>query len=194
MLNRLVLFVVTTLLATKSLLGAPKESDYYCILSYTIPDNISLECGALEFMPDGRLAVSTRYGDVYLVDNLYDDPPKQATFTRWATGMHEVLGLAYNAKDGFLYAVQRGEITKLKDTDGDDACDVFETFCDDWAVTGDYHEYALGSKFDREGNLYVALTLTGAVISDVPVRGWCMKVTPDGKAHPFASGLRSPVG
>src|SRR5688572_18378249 len=163
-----------------SLSAAPKESDCYKIHTFSIPESITLECGALEFMPDGRLAVATRFGDIYLVNNLYDDPPAKAQFVRWASGLHEVLGLAYNAKDGFLYAVQRGEITKLKDTDNDDACDVFETFCDDWAVTGDYHEYALGSKFDREGNLFVALTLTGSFTSDVPFRGWCMKVTPDG--------------
>ena len=174
--------------------AAPKESDYYRILSYTIPESITLECGGLEFMPDGRLAVATRHGDVYLVNNLYDEPPKQALFTRWASGMHEVLGLAFNAKDGFLYAFQRGEITKLKDTDGDDLCDVYETFCDEWAISGDHHEYGLGSRFDKEGNLYLAQCLTGSFTSEAPFRGWALKITPDGKSHPFASGLRSPGG
>lgn len=190
---RPILFTVALLIAAHAH-AAAKESDFYKIHTFNIPETITLECGALEFMPDGRLAVSTRHGDVYLVNNLYDEPPKSAQFVKWASGLHEVLGLAFNAKDGFLYAVQRGEITKLKDTNGDDVADVYETFCDDWAVTGDYHEYALGSKFDREGNLYVALTLTGSFTSDVPFRGWCLKITPDGKAHPFASGFRSPGG
>ncbi|CAA9394471.1 MAG: probable large, multifunctional secreted protein, partial [uncultured Phycisphaerae bacterium] len=174
--------------------GAPKESDYYKIVSFPIPEAITLEVGGLEFMPDGRLAVSTRFGDIYLVTNLYDDPPKKAQYVRWATGLHEVLGLAYNAKDEFLYAVQRGEITKLKDTDADDVADVFETYCDEWGISGDYHEYPIGSRFDREGNLFVVLCLTGSFTSDAPYRGWCLKVTPDGKAHPFASGIRSPAG
>jgi hypothetical protein len=64
-----------------------------------------------------------------------------------------MLGLAYNAKDGFLYAVQRPEVTRLKDSDNDGKADVYETFCDGWAITGDYHEYPIGSKFDKEGNL-----------------------------------------
>ena len=174
--------------------GAPEESDYYKIVSFPIPEAITLEVGGLEFMPDGRLAVSTRFGDIYLVTNLYDDPPKKAQYVRWATGLHEVLGLAYNPKDEFLYAVQRGEITKLKDTDADDAADVFETYCDEWGISGDYHEYPIGSRFDREGNLFVVLCLTGSFTSDAPYRGWCLKVTPDGKAHPFASGIRSPAG
>lgn len=174
--------------------AAPKESDYYQIHAFNIPDNITLEVGGLEFMPDGRLAVSTRYGDVYLVSGLYDTPPKRAQFTLWASGLHEVLGLAFNPKDGYLYATQRGEITKLKDTNADDLADRFETYCDDWGISGDQHEYPIGSTFDREGNLYVVLCLTGSFTSDAPYRGWCLKITPDGKAHPFASGIRSPAG
>jgi glucose/arabinose dehydrogenase len=173
---------------------AAAEADYYKLIEIPIPENITLEVGAMECMPDGRLAVSTRRGDVYMLENAYEDPAKNVKFTRWATGLHEVLGLAYNPKDGFLYAVQRGEVTKLKDTDSDGRADVYETFCDGWAISGDYHEYPIGSKFDKDGNLYVVLCLTGSFTSDVPYRGWCVQVTPDGKMHPFASGIRSPAG
>ena len=44
------------------------------------------------------------------------------------------MGLAYNPKDGYLYAIQRGEITRLKDTDGRGHANVYETFCDDWGI------------------------------------------------------------
>src|SRR3954466_7470875 len=171
----------------------PKESDFYKLVSYKIPDNVALECGAMEFLPDGRLAVATRFGDIYLASNL-DSKFNTPQFTRWAGGLHEVLGLAYNKRDGYLYAVQRGEVSRLKDSDNDGTADVFETFCDDWGISGDYHEYAMGSKFDRDGNLYVVLCLTGSFTSDARFRGWCLKITPDGKAHPFASGIRSPGG
>jgi glucose/arabinose dehydrogenase len=170
---------------------ASAEDEYYKILSFTPPDDVVLEPGGFEMMPDGKLAVSTRRGDIYTVANAFGDP-KKATFDRWATGLHEVLGLAW--RDGWLYAVQRGEVSRLKDTDNDGRADVFETFCDDWGISGDYHEYAMGSKFDKEGNLYVVLTLTGSFTSEAPFRGWCMKITPEGKAVPFASGIRSPGG
>ena len=89
MTSRTLLLMTSLLLLASVARGAdkpagpprPKESDFYKLVSYKIPDNVSLECGAMEFLPDGRLAVSTRYGDVYLVNNLYDDPPKKATFT-----------------------------------------------------------------------------------------------------------------
>ena len=171
----------------------PREADYYPIRSFEIPDGVVLEAGALEFMPDGKLAVSTRRGEIYLVENpLADDPAKGAKFTRFASGLHEVLGLAY--RDGWLYATQRGELSRLKDTDGDGKADLFETVCDAWGINGDYHEYAFGSKFDRDGFLWVALCLTGSFTSDNPFRGWALRVSPDGKVIPTCSGLRSPGG
>jgi glucose/arabinose dehydrogenase len=172
---------------------AAAEEEYYRIVSLPIPEEIVLEVGALEMMPDGKLAVSTRRGDIFMVDDAREDQVrKKARFTPWAVGLHEVLGLAW--RDGWLYAVQRGEVTRMKDADGDGRADVFETFCDGWAISGDYHEYPIGSKFDKDGNLYVALCLTGSFTSDVEFRGWCMKITPQGKAVPFASGIRSPAG
>ena len=39
----------------------------------------------------------------------------------------------------------------------------------DWGINGDYHEYAFGSRHDREGNLWVVLCLTGSGLR-APVR------------------------
>ena len=50
------------------------------------------------------------------------------------------------------------------------------------------------SKFDKDGNLWVMLTLTGSFTSDARFRGWCLRVTPEGKVIPTCSGLRSPAG
>ena len=172
----------------------PKEEDYYPIRSFKIPEGVVLEAGAFEMMPDGKLAVSSRRGEIYLVENpLADDPAKATKFHRYASGLHEVLGLAY--RDGWLYATQRGELSRLKDTDGDGKADLFETVCDAWGITGDYHEYAFGSKFDRDGFLWVALTLTGSFTSEAPLRGWALRISADGKrVIPTCSGLRSPGG
>ncbi|MDZ4740964.1 MAG: hypothetical protein SGJ03_13845, partial [Alphaproteobacteria bacterium] len=57
-----------------------------------------------------------------------------------------------------------------------------------------YHEYAFGSKFDKDGNIFVALGLSNSYNSFALFRGWVMKVTPEGKTIPIASGLRSPGG
>ena len=170
----------------------PTEEDYYKIIKIPIPEGIVLEAGGLEVMPDKKLAVSTRRGDVYMVENAFEDTGDNAKFSLWAEGLHEVLGLSY--ADGWLYATQRPEVTRIKDLDGDGRADLFETVSDGWEISGDYHEYAFGSKFDKEGNMWVVLCLTGSFSSKVPYRGWCVRVTKDGKMIPTASGIRSPGG
>ncbi len=171
---------------------APTEADYYPIFALPIPEDAVLEAGALELMPDGKLAVSTRRGEIWMVENPLSDDPAQIHFKRFASGLHEVLGLAQ--KDGWLYVTQRCELSRLKDTDGDGQADEFETVCDDWGVNGDYHEYAFGSKFDREGNLWITLCLTGSFSSQNKFRGWAVRITPEGKLIPTCSGVRSPGG
>jgi glucose/arabinose dehydrogenase len=171
---------------------ADPENEYYRLLRFPMSEQIVLEAGALEFMPDGKLAVATRRGDIYLVDRPLADKPEEAAYSVYASGLHEVLGLAW--REPWLYCVQRGEVTRMKDDDADGRADRFETVSDGWEISGDYHEYAFGSKFDRDGNLWVVLCLTGSFTSEVKYRGWCLRITPDGKAIPTTSGLRSPGG
>lgn len=170
----------------------PKESDYYPITTFTPPDGVILEGGGLEHLPDGRIAVCTRRGQIYFVGGATDEVPGNETYKLFGTGMHETLGLAQ--RDGWLYVIQRGEITRLKDLDGDDRADVYETYCDDFGLSGDYHEYNFMSKFDKDGNLFIVLCLTGSFNSNIEYRGWCMKVDPTGKMTPYTSGIRSPGG
>ena len=193
-ITRLVLTVVCMLACFSPVMAAepPKESDYYTIETLPIPAGVVLEVGALEMLPGDVLAVSSRRGDVYLVENPYAADVNDVKFTKFASGLHEVLGLAY--RDGWLYVTQRGEVTRLKDTDGDHRADLFETFGDAWEIGGDYHEYAFGSKFDRDGNLWVALCLTGSFTSENKYRGWALRFDRDGKLIPTCTGLRSPGG
>ncbi|MCS7045641.1 MAG: hypothetical protein NZO58_04730 [Gemmataceae bacterium] len=190
--------ISTIILATSSVVAAqsaktPSEEDYYKLVRYELPPGAVMECGGLDFLPGGRLAVGTRRGEIWIVDNALAADPKQAKFSRFAHGLHEVLGVAYH-KDGWLYVTQRGELTRLKDTDGDGKADLFETVSDGWEINGDYHEYALGSRFDKDGNIWITLCLTGSFTSNSKFRGWGGKVTPEGKWVPTTSGVRSPGG
>ena len=168
---------------------APVESDFYSIEKLEIPPQAFLEVGALEWLPGDRIAVASRRGEIWFVDDPAGAAPK---WTRFAHGLHEVLGLAW--KDGWLYVTQRPEVSRLRDTDGDGEADELETVADGWGVSGDYHEYAFGSKFDADGNIWVVLCLTGSFSSEVPFRGWAVRVTPDGRTIPTTSGIRSPGG
>src|SRR5262245_4815003 len=168
------------------------EEEYYKLLRFETPPGEVLEAGAIETMPDSKVAVGTRRGEVWLIENAYAADPQEAKFTRFAHGMHEILGLAQ--KDGWLYVTQRPDVSRIKDTNGDGKADVFEVFAEGWGISGDYHEYAIGSRFDKDGNIWVTLCLTGSFTSDAKFRGWAGKVTPDGKFVPTTSGVRSPGG
>ncbi len=169
----------------------PKESDYYTITTFETPKETALEVGSIELLPGDKLALGTRRGEIWTVANAAGDPSK-AQFQLFASGQHEVLGLAY--KDGWLYETNRYEVARLKDDDGDGRADTFETVCDKWGLSGDYHEYAFGSRFDKAGDLWVVLCLTGSFSSQTDFRGWALRIKPDGTMVPTCSGIRSPGG
>jgi hypothetical protein len=192
---RLPAVLLTAICATLATAGTPpdpKEAEYYTIESFTPPEDCVAEVGAIERLPDGRIAFGTRRGEIWTVENAFDPDVSKAKFARYADGLHEILGLAW--KDGWLYVTQRPEVSRLKDKDGDGRADIFETVNADWNISGNYHEYAFGSRPDKEGNIWVALCLTGSFHSDAPWRGWCARITPDGKMIPTVAGIRSPGG
>lgn len=172
---------------------SPMEEDFFRIMRVSAPEGTLLEVGGLTVLPNGDLAISTRRGDIFIVEN-----PSSANpfFRKFASGLHEVLGLAY--KDGALYCAQRGELTKLVDTDGDGLADVFETIYA-WPLSGNYHEYSFGPKIAPDGSFFVTTNLGFPdpwwhAKSLVPWRGWTLKITPEGKMEPWATGMRSPAG
>lgn len=173
--------------------AAPKEADYYPITTFEAPaPDVAIEGGAIALLPGRKIAVCTRRGQVWVVENAFDHPAKPAKWTLFAEYLHETLGLAW--RDGWLYAVQRPEVTRMKDEDGDGRADLFETVSDAWGITGDYHEYTFGSGFDPQGDLYTVHCLTGSFTSEAPYRGWVLKISADGRMTPFACGVRSPGG
>lgn len=169
---------------------AERERAYYRIMDIPIPKGEVIEAGAFTTLPDGRIAVGTRHGDIFLLTGVDAEKPSPR-YELFATGLDEIFGLSY--KDGAFYVTQSCELTRITDTNGDGKADRFETLSDTWGYAN-YHEYAFGSPIDKEGNIYVALGLSYSYYSRALFRGWIMKVTPDGKTIPIASGLRSPGG
>lgn len=174
------------------------ESAYYRVDHLVAPPGCVAEVGGMDFLPDGRLAISTRRGQVWLVENALAPDPAAAKFTLFAEGLWEGLGLA--VVDGKVVVMQRGELSRLIDTDNDGRCDRIETVCDSWGLSTNYHEFGFGLPRDAEGNYYISLNLGFGSplwwhgVSFEPWRGWVSKISPDGKLTPFASGFRSPCG
>ncbi len=175
--------------------AAKNEEGSYKLTTIPTAADCVLEVGGLAFRPDGKLLACTRRGEVWLIDNPTAANVADIKMTKFATGLHEALGL-YVESNNVVYVVQRPELTKLTDSSGNGKADEFTTVCDKWGVSGDYHEFAFGPARDKQGNFYVTLNVGfgGGHQAKAPWRGWCVKVSPDGKMEPFAYGLRSPNG
>src|SRR5262249_62343677 len=83
-------------LTTQGTLAKDDAKSAYVVDTLTLPfDNPFkswMRTAAHDFFSDGRMAVSTLNGDVWIVDGI-DKDLKQLKWTRFATGLYEPLGL-----------------------------------------------------------------------------------------------------
>lgn len=186
--------LLTSVLAGQAQNRPMTEEDYYRIVTLPIPETVQLEVGGLAVLPDGRLAASTRRGEVWMITNPYLKGSGQASYKRFAHGLHEPLGLLYRPDGSFLLS-QRGEITHLVDSDNDGVADIYESFYK-WPLSGNYHEYSYGPVQAPNGDLLVTLNLDwiGRGASLAKWRGWLLKFDDKANMTPIATGLRSPAG
>ncbi len=196
LISRLFLTITTTLGALRAEeVGQrwgteEREREYYPIVNIPLPKDTVIEAGAFTVLPDQRIAVGTRHGEIYVIDGV-DAAKPIPTFHKFAMGLDEIFGLVWH--DNAFRVTQSCELTRVRDADGDGVADRFETISDAWGYAN-YHEYAFGSKLDTDGNQFVALGLSESYHSYALNRGFIMKVAPDGTAKALASGLRSPGG
>jgi len=157
-------------------------------------DGITLEVSGMDFTADGKLAVAVRKGEVWLIDGVLGAPGRPVSYTLFASGLHEPLGVL---RDGdSLLVAQRTEVTRLRDTNGDGTADEYLTAARGWNVSGSYHGYTYGPKRDGQGNLWIGLNLDMGERSnnDAAWRGWAGIMKPDSSFEPLVAGMRSPCG
>lgn len=160
------------------------------------PPGFKPRVGGLAFLPDGRLLVTTwdLMGGVYILDGVETGDSSKITAKRIASGLAEPLGI--EVVDGEIYVLQKHELTKLKDVDGDDIIDEYEAVCNSWGVTSDFHEFAFGLVY-KEGYFYATLSMAMRLMSHErqhPDRGRTIKIGMDGSVERLNYGLRTPNG
>ena len=170
---------------------AQSQDEFYIREEFPLPSGEVMEGASIAVIDDQKVAYGTRRGDVWICDGAFG-PVDQAKWTKFATGLHEPLGMSY--QDGWFTLTQRPEVTRMRDSDGDGRADEFRTLGAPWGINGDYHEYAFGTDPDKDGNIWVVLCLTGSFNAHSPWRGWCFRITPEGESIPTCSGIRSPGG
>ncbi|MEA3207754.1 MAG: hypothetical protein QOE70_811 [Chthoniobacter sp.] len=173
---------------------AQERADSYRIVTIEHPKDLVLEASGLARLPDGKLAVATRKGEVWIADNPCAEEGRGIRWHRFANALHEPLGLTFH--EGDLFTTQRTEVTRLRDTDGDGVADEYLCAAKGWGVSGNYHEYAYGPKFDPAGNMWVTLncTIGASPLRDKDWRGYSLRVAPTGEWQPVSGGMRSPSG
>jgi hypothetical protein len=168
-----------------------KEDGPFAVDTLTLPhDNphkALFFCTGLDFLPDGRVAVCTCHGDVWLAT--IDEAAGTVAWQRFATGLYQPLGL--KVVDGKVVVLERGQLTRLHDLNGDGEADFYECLCNDWHTGGGEHSYDTCLETDPQGNFYFFKTGDTAT----PHGGCLLRVSPDGgKVEVVATGFRHPIG
>lgn len=177
--------------------GAPLEGVHPSFKVQNLRKNsFKPRVGGLAFLPDGRLLVTTwdTIGGVYVLDNVTGGDTSQITVKRIASGLAEPLGV--EVVDGEIYVLQKHELTRLRDLDGDEVIDAYEAVCNSWGVTSDFHEFAFGLVY-KEGYFYATLSMAMRLMSHErqhPDRGKTIRISKDGTFDWINYGLRTPNG
>lgn len=137
--------------------------------------------GGFDFLPDGRAAVSTLMGDVWLLDGI-DGKLDKLTWKRFAAGLNQPLGLV--VKDGKIIVLGRDQITRLHDSNGDDEADFYECVTNDYP-SGPGNAYPCTLHQDQDGTLYWFTRAEGFQFT---------RFTEGSKPESVATGIRNSNG
>ena len=130
------------------------------------PDDFQPSVGALAFLPDGKLALTTfppknngefrepYNGGLYILDNVTDKDTRKITVRKITEDLHDPLGMAWH--DGALYIADRNEVSKWTDSTGDGYPDKREAFASGW-ISDNYHHFTFGLPY-HDGHFYLTLS------------------------------------
>lgn len=165
----------------------------YALDTITVPEstpwNSWMRTAALDFFSDGRLAVSTYGGEVWIVEGI-DSELKNLRWKRFASGLYEPLGL--KIIDDVIFVTCKDRIYKLIDSNNDGETDYYQNFFNDPDVSINFHAFNFDLQTDTDGNLYYAKCGHG---SDYDLPGSVLKISPKGDSFEvYSTGFRVPNG
>ncbi len=124
--------------------------DHFTIENIPAPPEVDPQIGGITTLPNGNIAVTFHRGELYIYS------VTEKTWSRFAEGLHEPLGIVAESDTSFLIG-QRAEITRVADTDKDGVADSYENFFNDFGLSGNYHEFTFGPTRSADGSLYIGL-------------------------------------
>ena len=185
---------------------SPDSADYVVdrlTLPLTNPWRRNVRVADIDFLSDGRAAVVTFEGDVWMVSGI-DRGLDKLQWKRFASGLYEPLGISV-VRDT-IYVYDRQGIVRLRDVNGDGEADVYENFTNLSHQSGESREFPLGMSAKPGGGFYLAIGSAldlGPKTSPAIMQGFragssqsgtVQEVSADGRSiRTFASGLREPI-
>ena len=198
-----------------ALFASPARAGYR-IEDVPYPAELRGGISAVTFTPSGALVISTRLGEVWIRSR---EAGGAESWRRFMRGLDEPMGLVAESERE-IFVAHRPEVLRARDTDGDGRAETFDALGGKWGLSPNYHEFFFGLARDRAGNFYGAPSLDSLAEkgykpeaapargkrdythvlepaghrSETPWRGWVVRIGPEGKFEPVASGFRQPNG
>lgn len=175
-------------------------------LSLPLPNpwNRNVRAADVDFFEDGRAAMVTFSGDVWMISGITDGLDA-LRWRRFASGLYEPLSLSI--VDGEIYVYGREGIVRLHDRNGDGEADFYESFTDEIIQSMETREWPLDMVAQPGGGFFIAMgaALDAGPRTDASVEilpgfrigskhgGTVTRVSADGDSvEVYADGFREP--
>jgi putative heme-binding domain-containing protein len=134
-----------------------------------------------DFLPDGSALIATMTGDVWRVTGL-DDRLDNLRWRRFASGLHQPLGVVIENDD--IFVLGRDQITRLKDSNSDGEADFYECISNKMQTSSAGHDFICGLARDKQGRFLTASGKQGLI-----------RISTGGEpVEVLATGFRNPDG
>ncbi len=163
--------------------GKPLPDSPYVIDTLTVPYRdlnpfkTPMRIGGVGTLSDGRIAVCTLMGDVWIVSGI-DKTLERLVWKRFASGLNQPLGLV--VKDDQIHVIGRDQLTRLHDTNDDGEADFYECLTNEFP-TARGNSFALTLHLDNQDRFYWFTRSSQFGMT---------RFTPGSKPEAIATGLR----
>ena len=174
--------------------GIDDDGRAFAVDNFPLPDENPygsvFRVSGVACLPGGATAISTIYGDVWIVTPA-DDGSDTLNWKRFAAGLYQPFGIAL--KDGVLHVLERGQITALHDLNGDGEADFYQNVYNRWQTPGAGHAYDAAMRLAPDGSFFFLKGQSGGNVGNEG--GTLVHVFPDASGHEiYATGFRHAIG
>lgn len=152
------------------------------------PSRRPVRPSSIAFFKDGRAALSTVDGDIWIVSGL-GRTLDSVSWRRFTSGLHEPYSISI--RDGEVFIFDRSGLKRLHDLNGDGEADFHEWFCHDFWQSAETRDFPHDMVLRPDGGFYL---VKGGQQNDHLSRhsGRVISVSKDGKSvEVFSSGHRN---